>query len=84
MIAEEMRLRLHADYLRKMDIASSAQRLEVRVPFLDRKVLDWGSPRVLLVTHGISMMALRGPKSLRLPSRAGFRLWLFNPAMKHF
>jgi asparagine synthase (glutamine-hydrolysing) len=40
LIAAEMRLRLHADYLRKVDIASSAHGLEVRVPFLDNEMLD--------------------------------------------
>jgi asparagine synthase (glutamine-hydrolysing) len=40
MITTEMRLRLHADYLRKVDVASSAHGLEVRVPFLDANMLD--------------------------------------------
>lgn len=39
MIAAEMGLRLHADYLRKVDVASSAHGLEVRVPYLDSKML---------------------------------------------
>jgi asparagine synthase (glutamine-hydrolysing) len=39
MIAAEIRLRLHADYLRKVDVASSAHGLEVRVPYLDANVL---------------------------------------------
>jgi asparagine synthase (glutamine-hydrolysing) len=43
LIAAEMRLRLHADYLRKVDIASSAHGLEVRVPFLDNDMLDLAS-----------------------------------------
>jgi len=40
MIAAEMSLRLHADYLRKVDVASSAHGLEVRVPFLDAAMLE--------------------------------------------
>jgi asparagine synthase (glutamine-hydrolysing) len=40
LIAAEMRLRLHADYLRKVDIASSAHGLEVRVPYLDNEMLE--------------------------------------------
>ena len=39
-IAAEMHLRLHADYLRKVDIASSAHGLEVRVPYLDNDMLN--------------------------------------------
>lgn len=40
LIAAEFHLRLHADYLRKVDVASSAHGLEVRVPYLDNKLLD--------------------------------------------
>ena len=40
LIAAEMQLRLHADYLRKVDIASSAHGLEVRVPYLDNDMLN--------------------------------------------
>jgi asparagine synthase (glutamine-hydrolysing) len=40
LIAAEIVLRLHGDYLRKVDIASSAHGLEVRVPFLDGAMLD--------------------------------------------
>ena len=40
MIAAEIGLRLHADYLRKVDIASSVHGLEVRVPYLDSRMLD--------------------------------------------
>ncbi len=36
----ELSLMLHGDYLRKVDIASSAHGLEVRVPFLDPAVMD--------------------------------------------
>jgi len=40
MIAAELTLRLQADYLRKVDVASSAHGLEVRVPYLDVAMLD--------------------------------------------
>jgi asparagine synthase (glutamine-hydrolysing) len=40
MMGLELGLMLHGDYLRKVDIASSAHGLEVRVPFLDTEVLD--------------------------------------------
>jgi asparagine synthase (glutamine-hydrolysing) len=40
LIAAEFRLRLHADYLRKVDVASSAHGLEVRVPYLDNAMLE--------------------------------------------
>jgi asparagine synthase (glutamine-hydrolysing) len=39
-ISAEIGLRLHADYLRKVDVASSAHGLEVRVPYLDAGMLD--------------------------------------------
>ncbi len=39
LMAAEFRLRLHADYLRKVDVASSAHGLEVRVPYLDNALL---------------------------------------------
>lgn len=39
----EIALNLHADYLRKVDIASSAHGLEVRVPFLDSEVMDFAA-----------------------------------------
>jgi asparagine synthase (glutamine-hydrolysing) len=39
-ISAEVGLRLHADYLRKVDVASSAHGLEVRVPYLDSEMLD--------------------------------------------
>src|SRR5207248_4476301 len=41
MLALEMRMRLQAGYLRKVDITSSAHGLEVRVPFLDNQMLEF-------------------------------------------
>jgi asparagine synthase (glutamine-hydrolysing) len=40
LIAAEFQHRLHADYLRKVDVASSAHGLEVRVPYLDNALID--------------------------------------------
>ena len=40
LVTAEMRLRLHADYLRKVDVASAAHGVEVRVPYLDPVMLD--------------------------------------------
>ena len=40
LMTAEMRLRLHADYLRKVDVASAAHGVEVRVPYLDPAMLD--------------------------------------------
>jgi len=39
----EIRWRLHADYLRKIDIASSAHGLEVRTPYLDTEVFQFAA-----------------------------------------
>jgi asparagine synthase (glutamine-hydrolysing) len=39
----EFNLNLQSDYLRKVDIASSAHGIEVRVPFLDNEVIDFAS-----------------------------------------
>jgi asparagine synthase (glutamine-hydrolysing) len=43
LMTAEMRLRLHADYLRKVDVASAAHGVEVRVPYLDNEMLDLAS-----------------------------------------
>jgi asparagine synthase (glutamine-hydrolysing) len=43
LMTAEMRLRLHADYLRKVDVASAAHGVEVRVPYLDNQMLDLGA-----------------------------------------
>ena len=40
LLAAEFQLRLHADYLRKVDVASSAHGLEVRVPYLDNALCE--------------------------------------------
>jgi asparagine synthase (glutamine-hydrolysing) len=40
LMTAEMGLRLHADYLRKVDVASAAHGVEVRVPYLDPAMLD--------------------------------------------
>ena len=43
MTTAEMRMRLHADYLRKVDVTSSAHGFEVRVPFLDNRMLEFAA-----------------------------------------
>jgi asparagine synthase (glutamine-hydrolysing) len=43
LIDMEIRWRLHADYLRKVDIASSAHGLEVRTPYLDPEVFQFAA-----------------------------------------
>ena len=43
LMTAEIRLRLHADYLRKVDVASAAHGVEVRVPYLDNAMLDLGA-----------------------------------------
>jgi len=57
----EIALNLHADYLRKVDIASSAHGLEVRVPFLDMEVIDFSArvPMDLKVHSGTLKYLLR-------------------------
>jgi asparagine synthase (glutamine-hydrolysing) len=43
LIDMEIQWRLHADYLRKVDIASSAHGLEVRTPYLDQEVFQFAA-----------------------------------------
>jgi len=43
LIDMEIRWRLHGDYLRKVDIASSAHGLEVRTPYLDSEVFQFAA-----------------------------------------
>ena len=61
LMSTELGLNLHADYLRKVDIASSAHGLEVRVPFLDREVIDFASrvPIDLKIKNGNLKYLLR-------------------------
>ena len=70
-ISAEMRLRLHADYLRKVDVASSAHGLEVRVPYLDNKMLDFAAelPIHFKIGHnGQTKMLLRRLARSLLPA----------------
>jgi asparagine synthase (glutamine-hydrolysing) len=57
----ELAINLHADYLRKVDIASSAHGLEVRVPFLDSEVMDFAArvPMELKIKNGKLKYLLR-------------------------
>jgi asparagine synthase (glutamine-hydrolysing) len=61
LMGTELALNLHADYLRKVDISSSAHGLEVRVPFLDNKVLDFAAkvPMDLKIRSGTLKYLLR-------------------------
>lgn len=68
LLTAEMRLRLHADYLRKVDISSSAHGLEVRVPFLDNEVLEFSQ---IIPTN----LKIR-PRSLKYLSRKLAREYL--------
>lgn len=83
MIAAEMRLRLHADYLRKVDVASSAHGLEVRVPFLDNAMLDFAAalPIGMKLSMGGSTKILARrlaqqllPRDISTRSKQGFSL----------
>jgi asparagine synthase (glutamine-hydrolysing) len=53
--AAEIGSLLHYDFLRKIDVASSAHSLEVRTPFLDREVFD---------------LAMKLPMSLRIKNKS--------------
>jgi asparagine synthase (glutamine-hydrolysing) len=55
LMAAEIRSLLHYDFLRKVDVASSAHGLEVRTPYLDRAVLD---------------LAARLPMSLKIKNKS--------------
>jgi asparagine synthase (glutamine-hydrolysing) len=72
LIGAEFRLRLHADYLRKVDIASSAHGLEVRVPFLDNALCELAmtlpTRYMLPAGGGTKLIARRLAKDL-LPHR---------------
>jgi len=55
LMAAEMRSLLHYDFLRKVDVASSAHSLEVRTPYLDREVFE---------------LAMRLPVSLKVKNKS--------------
>jgi len=55
LMAAEMRSLLHYDFLRKVDVASSAHSLEVRTPYLDREVFE---------------LAMRLPVSLKVKTKS--------------
>jgi asparagine synthase (glutamine-hydrolysing) len=71
LISAEMGLRLHSDYLRKVDVASSAHGLEVRVPFLDSRMLDLGAElpsRFKITARGRTKILSRRLAAKYLPS----------------
>jgi asparagine synthase (glutamine-hydrolysing) len=96
MIAAEMALRLHADYLRKVDVASSAHGLEVRVPFLDASMLDLAAElpvRYKIANNGETKLLSRRladkylPPGLRNRKKQGFSIPLdrwSGPKMREF
>ncbi|HRE47868.1 MAG TPA: asparagine synthase (glutamine-hydrolyzing) [Aggregatilineales bacterium] len=76
LIESEMRLRLHADYLRKVDVASGAHGLEVRVPYLDNEMLRLGAalPAALKVSpQGTLKVVTRGLAAKLLPESVSKR-----------
>lgn len=95
LIAAETASLLHADYLRKIDVASSAHGLEVRTPYLDTEVFRFASklPRYLKVKKKSLKHILRLLAKRLLPSnvidrpKQGFGLpfdrWA-SPSMKEF
>jgi asparagine synthase (glutamine-hydrolysing) len=64
-----IRATLPADYLRKVDVMSSAHGLEVRVPMLSNRVLDFSSKLATKwkYSRGKSKILLRRLAELRLP-----------------
>jgi asparagine synthase (glutamine-hydrolysing) len=70
LITAELRLRLHADYLRKVDVASAAHGVEVRVPYLDHAMLDLAArlpTRFKVTRHGETKIISRRLARRRLP-----------------
>ena len=61
LMGADIGLNLHGDYLKKVDIASSAHGLEVRVPFLDNGMLDFAArlPLKLKIHKGEMKYLLR-------------------------
>ena len=95
-IATEINALLHADYLRKVDIASMAHGLEVRTPFLDKELFKFSAqlPLSLKINNGESKYLLKKlgekylPKSLIYRPKQGFGIpfdkWADNKAMNNF
>lgn len=79
------------DILRKIDRASMANSLEVRVPLLDHRIIEklWNLPRECKINNGVSKVILRKILGKYVPSvnfqrkKAGFSLpiseWLRGP-----
>jgi asparagine synthase (glutamine-hydrolysing) len=76
LVSAEMRLHLHADYLRKVDIASSAHGLEVRVPYLDSLMLELAERlpvRFKIGTNGNTKILARRLAAAMLPAEIAAR-----------
>jgi asparagine synthase (glutamine-hydrolysing) len=95
LMAAEITTVLHADYLRKVDVASSAHGLEVRTPYLDRAVFDLTArlPLSLKLRPGSLKHVLRALARRHLPAhvvdrpKQGFGIPLdrwASPAMNDF
>jgi len=96
MLALEMRMRLQAGYLRKVDITSSAHGLEVRVPFLDNQMLEFAEslPSAFKVNGGrLKYLAYKLarrylPVEITDRPKHGFNFpfdqWSSSPAIKGF
>ena len=93
--AARLRINLHADMLRKVDMMSMAHGLEVRVPLLDRRVVEFACrlPASLKVRRGTSKYLLRReaerllPRAVARKPKQGFSIPLdtwANPAFKSF
>ena len=92
----EIRLRLHADYLRKVDVASAAHGVEVRVPYLDNAMLDLGARlpmRLKITARGETKVLSRRlarellPPGIADARKRGFSIPLdrwSGPAMRRF
>jgi len=96
LMSAEIQLRLHADYLRKVDIASSAHGLEVRVPYLDNDMLNLAGAlpvRFKIAANGETKMLSRRlarqllPPDIAAKPKQGFGLpldrWM-NAQMREF
>jgi asparagine synthase (glutamine-hydrolysing) len=96
LIAADFQLRLHADYLRKVDVASSAHGLEVRVPYLDNALLEMAMvlpTRYRISNTGTTKLLARRlasellPRSVAAAGKKGFSIpldrWV-RPRLQRF
>ena len=96
LIQTEIEALLHADYLKKVDIASMAHALEVRTPFLDKEVFKFSAslPVNQKIYKGETKYLLKKlaekylPREIIYRSKQGFGIpfdkWVANPSMQTF